>query len=224
MQTIYTPYAFTVSDIGSPPTSPSTGDIWVATQSTTFGGRILRQYDGTSWKPLTSTTLLWDSTKAGVSFPTATITTPTLPTIFDTLRVDFRVRGNGGVNTLTNLGLRIDGVSTGSYYTQLMQSHATTAAASESIAATSALIGLMPQGSGGDWGTGTLWIPGYQASNPSFHSISGGGYGTGTNSLWNGVYGGFYIGSGVSTLTFLDSGGNSFISGSRISVYGVVAS
>ena len=223
MKSLYTPYAITVSDIGSPPSSPSVGDIWVATQGTTFGGRILRQYDGTAWKPLSGSTLLWDSTDAGVSFPTATITTATLPTIFDTLRVDFRVRGNGGVNTLTNVQLRINGVSTGSYYTQLMQSHATTAAASESIAATSAPIGLMPQGSGGDWATGTLWIPGYQATNPSFHSISGGGYGTGTNTLWNGTYGGYYIGSGVSTLTFLDSGANSFINPSRISVYGVMA-
>lgn len=49
MQTIYTPYNFTVSDISSgPPASPSTGDIWIATNVDSNGTRWQFQYNAGS--------------------------------------------------------------------------------------------------------------------------------------------------------------------------------
>lgn len=49
MQTIYTPYNFTVSDISSgPPSSPSTGDIWIASNVDAVGTRWQFQYNAGS--------------------------------------------------------------------------------------------------------------------------------------------------------------------------------
>lgn len=49
MKTLYTPYAYTISDFSSgPPSSPSTGDIWVATNIDSNGSRWQFQYNSGS--------------------------------------------------------------------------------------------------------------------------------------------------------------------------------
>jgi hypothetical protein len=218
----------TITTISSPPASPSDGDRWIAT-NVPYGTREY-VYTGGSWRLLGSEVLLWDSFDAGVSLPAASITTPSLDQTYAHLKVVFRGRGTGVSNTLTNLWMRMNGNSGANYYTQLLQSHGTTTASSEIIAGSAVACGLLVQGSGGDVGGAIIWIPEYSliggfGGQQGFSATASGSYGTGTDTNWVGLYGGFYITAGaITTLTFLDGGANNFNTTTRISVYGVMAS
>jgi hypothetical protein len=165
--------------------------------------------------------LLWDSTTAGVTFPTASFTTATLSGSYKQLLTVWRGRtdaaGVGGVSCL----VRLNGDS-GSNYDYEANDNGTY---SNVFATTSILAGVATGATApaNSFGSGTFWLPGYsdstqehtglfqamekQATGSSLHIRQSGGY-------WRNT-------AAITTVTFLAGSGSNWVSGTRASVYGV---
>lgn len=155
---------------------------------------------------------LWDSTEAGVVFPTASITTPPLPQTFKHLLVVFSLQGtaNGFCN------VRVNSDASAIYWEDQM---------------INGVFSQIAAGTGWNWSylgaaanvraVGRVQINNYSDALLG-KSYVGGSYiqndGSGTQRVFD--QGGMYNSSAaVSTLTFISTAGN-LAAGTRITVYG----
>ena len=225
MKTIYTPYAVTVSDHASgPPSSPSTGDIWYATNYCGTGTRQQFQYNasGGTWDLVGTMALLYDSQAAGVTFATASITTPSLPQNFKNLHVKWKaVSTQASLDILT---IRFNGDAAAHYYyiSAFDQNSTYGTNTSAGTLATYMQAGYVTQASGFPAG-GTFDVMDY--SSVSYKPMIGVSHAenTATPTWIVTKHGGQYnqASPSISTITFgLFGSGASFQSG-RFMVYGI---
>jgi hypothetical protein len=167
-------------------------------------------------------TKLWDSVEAGVTLPTASISTPTLPQTFKHLVVEFTGRDSLAANT-ARLAMRMNGDATaGSYAVEGVED--SSSALSRYQLQSSAMQALgYPAATGGasTAGGGTIKIFDYARSTfLKVATIHGGGLFLNTSgSCIVGIYSGFWDSpAAVTTLTFLAA--STFVAGTRITVYG----
>lgn len=167
---------------------------------------------------------LWDSTEAGIVFPTASITTPALPQTFKHLHVVATGRGDGAAASLQSL-IRINGDTSAAYYYQQLRGNGAGASATEALAQTALRIGDIPGATAeaGAVGVARVLIPNYTdgANYQPYESSFGLHVGTATGNIVVGSFAGVWrqIG-GVSTLTFLPSANNLIAGATRYTVYG----
>lgn len=225
MKSLYTPYAVTISDhAAGPPSSPSAGDIWYATNYCGTGTRQQFQYNasGGTWDLVGTMALLYDSQAAGVTFATSSITTPSLPQTFKNLRVEWRaVSTAGGLDQLT---IRFNGDSSAHYYyTSVYNQNGTISGGTTGgTLATYISCGWVTQSSGFPGG-GTFDVMDYASTQ--YKPLTGNSHAENTAvPTWiTGSHGGQYNQStpGISTITFgLFASAASFQSG-RFMVYGI---
>lgn len=163
-------------------------------------------------------TLLWDTTTAGLAFPTATIVTPTLASTYKHLRVEFSIVNDTAVNK--EFYLQINGDSGTNYDTEILNVNATTATGTNRNAQTLLYICNC---STGFMTAGTIDIPNYTqnlygkpiTSQATFIQTRTAGqqYVQTTGSYWHSA-------AVVQTLAFSMNTAN-FVAGTRVSVYGL---
>lgn len=169
--------------------------------------------------------LLWDSVDAGVALPAASVTTPTLDQSFKHLLIVWKARGDLAGNSMIDLAMRVNGLSTQSYVDQIIQGNAASATAVQDTTLTYARIGLCTAATAAAnyAGIGLTLLPNYSTAQlPLFISPSIGWRNDAAGDGWSALYGGTLISAGaVSTLTFLPNAGGNLVSPSRFSVYAV---
>lgn len=211
----------------------SAGGAWIADfvkpselaqEAATTGQALV--WNGTKWAPASSGALqlLWDSDTSGVTFPAASITSPTLSQAYKDLIVVTRARGNGSGTSWAQLQFNGD---TGAHY------NGNTSTDSN------------PGGIVGSGGTGKTGIRlGYQVANTAttdthFYdandvtvydyaqatkdiAVSGhgvGAYGAGGDTLLAGVWTPTAL-AAVTTVTLALGSGDSLVAGSSMRIYG----
>lgn len=225
MKSLYTPYAITVSDhAAGPPSSPSTGDIWYATNYMSTGTRQQFQYNasGGTWDLVGTMALLYDSQAAGVTFATASITTPSLPQTFKNLRVEWRAVSTAA--SLDNLTVRFNGDSSAHYYYSTASDNNSTygTTTTGSTLATYMAIGYVTQASGFPGG-GTFDVMDYASTQYKVVTGRSHAEANATPTWILGTHGAQYNQStpSITTITFgLFGSAASFQSG-RFMVYGI---
>lgn len=168
--------------------------------------------------------LLWDSVDAGVTLPTASITTPTLDQTFRQLLIVGYVRVTDATREF--ISVRFNGDTGANYsYQELYASNTTTTAVAVG-GGTAAAVFLVPgtAAPANEFGACALEIPSYQGtSNHKAFTARFMMRNTATAAdLFSGMVGGLWASNAaISTVTFLDSTGGNIASGSRFSIYGV---
>ena len=168
--------------------------------------------------------LLWDSVDAGVVLPATSITTPALSASFKHLHIVYQATGN--VVGTPILGMQINGNSSTVYYgaKQIVNNVTQTNTVEDGV--TRAVVGLLGGTTNTTFrGSGVIDIPNYADPNyahpilsnsAAFNAPSAAG-----TFMMNASYMKGNAGVAISTLTFLEVTGNTLLSGSRFSVYGV---
>ena len=173
--------------------------------------------------------LIWDSQDSGVVYPTASITTPTLPQNYSSLHVVWQARADGAA-TSENMLLRMNGDSTAGHYNYEFQREVGTGSSSgESLNNNTIYVGDMSAANaeGNAVGSGTIWIPGYSQNGVRQMAICTAGTVVGGNSGFTGFMavtqtaGRWSSAVAITTLTFFTGGGNFISPFTRISVFGV---
>lgn len=155
---------------------------------------------------------------------TGTKTFSSIPSTFRALRLDWLVRSSVSA-TSANLNLQINGDTSAIYDRQHLSATATTPAATESLAQTSATVGIVAgdTSASGCPGTGQLTICDYAATVFNKHGESVFSYKTSNSS------GGFSLRlsgfewrstAAISSLTLALSSGN-YMTGSKLRLYGI---
>ena len=159
---------------------------------------------------------LWDSSEAGVSFPTASITTPALPQTFKHLRVAGILQSDQA--TVQSLKLRFNGDSGANYWWNVARTAGNSFFGLGNTADTAITVDDQVSGTGASllgWTSFDLTISDYAAAR---HVYGMQGVFQSGDSRWNGSFGGEYKGAaGISTLTFLLT---NMVANSRFTVYG----
>lgn len=180
-----------------------------------------------------SMNLLWDSTDAGVTFPAASITTPTLDGSFKHLVMLYQARSSAAVfldDMWCQLAINGGAVdNAGNYNSQRMWASGTGISAADNISAIQGLHAGFAMGTSGDnatLGNGVVFFPNYSnATNRAAHialsiAQAAASNATGANRL--NVHGGEYkntVGPITKLNLFLQNG--SFAATTRISIYGI---
>lgn len=174
------------------------------------------------------TTKLWDSVEAGVSFPSASVSTPTLPQNYKHLLVQWQGRSSTAT-AVEYLGVRMNGDSSAADYTdQLLQGNNATATASQEIQAITFMrLGVIAAGSAAssEIGSGLIFIPDYQRSTGFVRlavALSGAWTDKNSGDGFVGMFSGQWVSTAaVTALTFLAQGGGNLVAPSRFTVYGM---
>lgn len=178
-----------------------------------------------SWLNAVGFRKLWDTTEAGVVFPVASVTTPTLGSAYSSLLVVWTGRTSQAV-ALDALAWRFNGSAAASYYSQSTSGVGATLSSGENLAATSAQVGILTGASShnaGDFGDGAIWFPAFNSTGFVFcQAISTGFTNTTTGTGRVQHYGAYFAGSGMTSAQFLPQGGGNFVSGTRFTLYGVL--
>jgi len=173
-------------------------------------------------------TLLWDTQDAGVQFPVASITTPTLPQTYAGLHVVWTARSDGAANS-ENMLVRFNGDSTSGHWNwEFNRFVGTSVSAGESLNNNCLYCGDMTAATGeaNATGGGQIWIPGYSTSTRQLVTCIAGavvGANSGTTGFMNVTTnaGRWSQSAPITTITFFPGGGN-FVQGfTRIQVYGI---
>lgn len=168
---------------------------------------------------------LWDSTDAGISFPTASIPTPTLPQTFKHLRLVLSLKTDIAAQDV-NTYLRCNNDATaGHHLYQYLQAGGTVVTAGDNNTTNTAWYIGNAAGTASQANTRGAFVvdlPDYAAVE--CHSFVGqnwhGGDGT-TGGLSLGFFGGTHeVAQAITTLQVLLLGGGNFVAGSRVTVYG----
>jgi hypothetical protein len=177
------------------------------------------------WKP-PATTLLYDSVAAGVTFPTASITTPALDQSYKHLMIMLSGLTSAFAATSDNVSMRLNNDASANYYFQGLTVVNSVVAASGTSAGTFMAVGACsgataPVHSGGD---SFVFIPGYSGTLLMKRVLAFGA------SLWNSgvanlesiLEGGTYAAStnAITSVTLL-MGSLSNVATARMSVYGL---
>lgn len=188
----------------------------------TDGTKVLKG-DGTWATP--GLTLLWDSVDAGVALPAASITTPALPATYKHLLIEVVGRGDFAGSDV-DVGMRINGDTTGNYDTVFVFNNSgTTSAAGQEIAQTSinmfTITGATANANMA--GLASLRIVNYAAT--VFHKMilgNDGRFDDGAGTTFKAAQrvGRWRSNAAVSTVTFFPRQGVNFVAGSRFTVYG----
>jgi hypothetical protein len=170
---------------------------------------------------------LWDSVDAGVTLPTASITTPTLPSTFKHLILEWSARTDGVV-TDDIIGVRLNSDSTASHYTALgiTSVSAGAPAADDRRAQTVGFFGWAAGASAGGqaFGGGRVEFPNYTSTvvRKPFTSVGFANYGFPAGNGRVFTYGGSWDSLAViATMTFLAASGGLFQTGTRFTISGV---
>jgi len=173
-------------------------------------------------------TLLWDTQDAGVQFPVASITTPTLPQTYAGLHVVWTARSDGAA-TSENMLVRFNGDSTAGHWNwEFNRFIGTGVSSGESLNNNCYYSGDMAGATAeaNATGSGTIWIPGYSLSiRQTVISIAGSVMGansgvTGFMGVTNNA-GRWSQSAPITTITFFPGGGNFISPFTRIQVYGI---
>lgn len=170
-----------------------------------------------SWGSSGAMTKLWDSTDAGIVFPTASFTTGALPSTYRSLVIDCTFAAN--VAGPSNLYMRFNGDSSLSYGGEVAQ-FASGAFASFQNATLGNADRIYIGNAVDQWGGGRIVLPHYSSTHVKtavFQVYSGqaaGGF------YWGG--GGWNAGGAISTITFALVS-NSLIAGTRFTIWGFSA-
>lgn len=170
--------------------------------------------------------LLWDSADAGVTFPTASITTPTLDASFKNLLIVWSALQGSVAAASDNLVARINGDVGGDYYYQEVYANNSALGAAGASGGTSIVLGPMPAASAAvsGKGGGFSFIPGYSTTGVSYKQIISCGsaqWNVGVLNLEVSLIGGAWLGNQnpIQTVTFFGASGG--LSSGRISIYGI---
>ena len=151
---------------------------------------------------------------------TASITFSNVPSVFNFLRLEWRIHLNTGA--ITDLLMQVDGNTGSNYLWSKMESSSTTQANVHSGAlVTSMRIGLLGTGTAAYFGEGALTIGGW--SNPTGDLTF-----SGTSAYFDsstvdaiGTYGGLYAGATPHSSLKIFSAANSLAAGSQFSLFGL---
>jgi hypothetical protein len=164
-------------------------------------------------------TMFYDSQTAGVGFPVASITTPSLPQTSKHLMVIYG-RAQTGAAALDNLGLRISGISSANYYSAWLQCLGTSVSSSGNGPVAGYVAGMLGQNTGYGGGGVTI-ITDYATA--AYHSMVTISMGINSTPQANLMLSGGWLGVGgaiaVTSLTWYAWSGNNLTSG-RYTVYG----
>lgn len=206
--------------------------------SSKLGGNIpaskLQGYPGDATKHLLGdgswargAELLWDSTAAGVAFPAASITTPTLSGSFNHLLVIADGMVSATVASTDYLRIRPNSDATaGNYHYQRVFGSNATTTSQEAINGGAMLCGTISAASVSSafGGSSVVWLPNYTVSGHYHRSLSMGGttYGTGATGTaqLDITMTDYYGAAPFTTLQFVTNSGSNFTAG-RFSVYGI---
>lgn len=168
-----------------------------------------------------SMSLLYDSVDAGVTFPTTSITTPTLDQNFAHLMIVWS--GKAQLAAADNMFMRVNGDAGANYsYQDLFAVTSTATAASSGGPGVSAgmFVGSMSQNSGFD-SSGVIFMPGYSRGQYTQALSISMGQQTVTPTWELLITGGIYrVPTATTTITLLSQSGSGFNSG-RYTVYGI---
>jgi hypothetical protein len=138
------------------------------------------------------------------------------------LVVAFVLDGAGG--SLDALNIRFNNDTAANYYYQRLRGEASTASASETLAATSAVIGNVPAVSTAGFSSIALWIPNYAAvQKHTYTSQSFGNYGISSGNLRLDYFGGYWNSAAAINRVTVFPGAGSFVDGSIATLYGMGA-
>lgn len=178
----------------------------------------------TTWLNAIGSRLIWDSTAAGVTFPVASVTTPTIPTTFKHLLVLWEAQASESSGEY--LGMRINGDTAAHYYGTRMYGSGTGASVVTDLTATSLKVGYLGDNTNTAYiGSGAIWLPNY-ADSGYVHlatCVNSAVLSAASGSMYVHVLMGGKLDSqaAISTLTFLDQGGGNLAAGARFSLYGM---
>lgn len=183
-------------------------------------GSVAQALFGDAWAG--SAKLLWDTTDAGVVFPTASITTPTLPTAFKHLLVVSHARS--AIAAIDDwLTMRFNGISTASAYAwEFLFGNAASATAGTGTD-TQIRMSLIPgaTATANFFGPVFTLIPFYNNTASMKTAISMGGCPTSTASIFVDIVTGLLSTTTAAVTTLSFQAGANLIAGTDISVYGL---
>ena len=213
-----------MSYVWSTPRTWAVGELLTATNMNAYISQNLGVLAPPDASSSPSMWTLWDSTVAGVSWPTASVTTPSLSQSYKHLMVEWVAASSTAV-AWEGFDVRWDGATSG-YYGNYVLAYGSTISNNEFINSSAAVAGYMSAGSGGaaSTGYGTIWFSDYTNTSVDRHYHSSGGvnYGLTTGEFGTFVCNGLINGSlTINTLTFLPSGAGNLTSRTRITVYGI---
>lgn len=207
------------------------GSTWVRSSATGMAPSGLSGYPNAISKFLrgdgawgSGMTLLWDSVQAGVTLPAASITTPSLDQSFAHLVVLYEASSNIAGTPL--LAMRLNGDSAAHYYGQRLQANNGSVSAPTYTAGTALQIGMLGGTNNLEYrGGGIILLPAYSTTSIAvpITCLSSVFVGSGSSNFFTSVATGMKgdVSATITTLTFLDSGGNNILANSRFSVYGI---
>jgi hypothetical protein len=170
--------------------------------------------------------LLYDTSDAGVAFPVASVTTPTLDTTNFAHGIVF-YEGSSNAAAANSLMVQINGDTAAHYYYQSLRGNNGAVTCSSTVAGVSATVGMLGGTANASYrGGGIILIPnwGLSTAHPML-GIAAMFTGSGSGTFWNHLSAAMKgdTSAAISTLTFLDAGGQNLLANTRISVFGIPA-
>lgn len=171
-------------------------------------------------------TCLFDSIEAGITLPAFAIGTPSLPQTFKHLLVSWIAMSDRPGAVAARNAIRFNSAGSPDYYYSFVYGGIGGAVGSEARNAYGAYIGDMAAGAAAsslNRGYGLTLIPHYTDQGwPRWLSLNGLDYSPASNSFVTLMASGFFGGLGASgSLLFLSLDGSNYITGTRITVYGL---